>query len=419
VVPEGAREGTGDRAGSNEDRRAFRFIVLLGLVSLFADATYEGARGVVGPFLAVLGASGAVVGFVAGFGELVGYGLRLVSGYVSDRTGRYWAVTIAGYALNLVAVPLLALAGSWPVAALLVVAERVGKAIRTPARDAMLSHAAAGIGAGRAFGLHEALDQVGAVIGPLALAVLLLDRQSYRLAFAALVLPAVAALAMLLFAWRLYPEPRRFESDGPPARRPGEGGGTLPRAFWLYLVPVGLLAGGYADFPLIAYHFERSGLLRGHSIAALYALAMGGDALAALLFGRLLDRVGPRILALSATLSSTFAPLTFLGGTPLAVAGVLLWGIGMGAQESILRATVATLVPPHRRGSAFGIFNAAYGLAWFAGSALLGLLYDRSVGGLVVLSGGAQLLSAFLFLRAGAFPAAPTSRPSPEARGEP
>lgn len=390
---------------------ALRFVVLLGLVSLFADATYEGARSVTGPFLGVLGASAAAVGVVAGAGELLGYGLRLVSGYLSDRTGRYWAVTFTGYTLNLFAVPALALAGNWPAAALLVLAERAGKAIRTPARDAMLSYATAGAGAGRAFGLHEALDQVGAIAGPLAVASLLLWRHSYRLAFAVLVLPALAALATLALARRAYPEPAKLHAprqddrlpghDRPGTRPHGQAGSRLPRAFWLYLVPVGLVAAGYADFALIAYHFERKAVLSSQGIPLLYALAMGADAVAALLFGRLFDRIGPRALAVAAAVSFPFAPLVFLGGPALAAAGAALWGVGMGAQESILRAAVATLVPPDRRGTGFGAFNAAYGLAWFAGSALLGLLYEASIAAVVAFSVGLQLLAIPLFLRAG------------------
>ena len=202
-----------------------RFVLLLGLVSLFADATYEGARSITGPYLALLGAGAAAVGAVAGFGELVGYALRLATGYLSDRTGRYWAIAILGYAVNLAAVPLLALAGRWEVAALLIIAERTGKAIRTPARDAMLSYVTRGMGHGRGFGLHEALDQVGAVAGPLLVAGALRWRGSYRLGFALLLVPALAALAVLLEARRLYPHPREFE----PASREVSAKG-LPRA---------------------------------------------------------------------------------------------------------------------------------------------------------------------------------------------
>jgi len=232
---------------------AIRFIVLLGLVSLFADMTYEGARSIAGQYLALLGASGAAVGIVAGFGELIGYGLRIVSGFLSDRTRRYWAVTLVGYAINLFAVPLLALAGSWEVAAALMIAERLGKALRTPARDAMLSYATKETGRGWGFGLHEAMDQIGAVVGPVIVAVVLAVRGSYPAAFAVLAIPAVLALVTLLTARWLYPRPQDLEPTTPELKSAG-----FPRAYWIYLAAVALVAAGYVDFPLIAYHFEKT-----------------------------------------------------------------------------------------------------------------------------------------------------------------
>jgi len=372
-----------------------RFVLLLGLVSLFADATYEGARSITGPYLALLGAGAAAVGAVAGFGELVGYALRLATGYLSDRTGRYWAIAILGYAVNLAAVPLLALAGGWEVAALLIIAERTGKAIRTPARDAMLSYVTRGMGHGRGFGLHEALDQVGAVAGPLLVAGALRWRGSYRLGFALLLVPALAALAVLLEARRLYPHPREFE----PASREVSAKG-LPRAYWLYLGGVALVAAGYADFALIAYHLRRAALTPEAWIPLLYAVAMGVDAPAALAFGRLYDRFGLRVLAGVSLLSAGFAPLIFLGGPRAAVAGIVLWGVGMGAQESVMRAAVAGMAPAERRGAAFGLFNAGYGFAWFLGSALMGVLYGVSLSALAVFSAALELGSMAFFLAA-------------------
>jgi MFS family permease len=228
-------------------RAAVRFVVLLGIVSLFADVTYEGARGITGQFLAVLGASGTVVGIVAGFGELIGYGVRLASGRLTDRTGRFWTVTFAGYLVNLVAVPLLALAGNWPAAAALMIAERVGKGVRVPPRDAMLSHASQQVGQGWGFGLHEALDQIGAVLGPLLVAAVVAARHDYRPAFAVLAVPALLALATLAAARVQYPDPRTFEE--PPAVEEEEVGRRLPRVLWLYLAAAGLFAAGFADFP--------------------------------------------------------------------------------------------------------------------------------------------------------------------------
>ncbi len=373
--------------------RSLTFVVLLGLVSLLADMTYEGARSITGPFLATLGASGAVVGFVAGMGELVGYVLRLVSGYISDRTRRYWLLTFTGYTVNLLAVPLLALTGHWLAASTLIVLERLGKAIRTPARDAMLSHATRQMGHGWGFGLHEAMDQVGAVAGPLIVFATLSLRNDYRTAFAVLMAPALLALLTLSIARYQFPRPQDLEPRTVALHTHG-----FSTTYWLYLGAVGLVAAGYADFPLMAYHFGKTEVVSPSHIALFYALAMGVDAVGALVLGRLFDRIGFHTLTLAAVLSAGFAPLAFLGGFWGAVAGVTLWGVGMSAQESVMRATVAKLVPAERRGTGFGVFHTGYGLAWFAGSALMGWLYDRSVMALVVFSVVAQLLAMVLFV---------------------
>lgn len=373
---------------------AIRFVILLGVVSLFADATYEGARSITGPFLAVLGASGAAVGIVAGLGELLGYGLRLVSGAISDRTRQYWAITVAGYAINLFAVPLMALAGRWEAAAMLMMAERIGKAIRTPARDAMLSHATEATGRGWGFGLHEAMDQIGALAGPLVVSAVLFLRDDYRTAFAVLAIPAVLAVGTLLLARWLYPRPRELEIARPQLTPQG-----LPRVYWLYLAGAALVAAGFADFPLIAFHFEKNSIAPQNVIPILYAIAMGVDAIAALVFGRLFDRIGLVVLAAVTGLSALFAPLVFLGNLPAAVVGMVLWGIGMGAQESILRAAVAGMIHADRRGTAYGIFNTGYGVAWFLGSALMGVLYDASLPALIAFSVVVQLGAVGVFWR--------------------
>jgi len=369
--------------------RALNFVILLGVVSLFADMTYEGARGAVGPFLGMLGASAFAIGVVSGGGELVGYALRLWSGRLADRTHRYWAITFAGYALNLLAVPLLAFAGNWQVAAALVILERTGKALRTPARDAMLSYATKSTGRGWGFGLHEALDQIGATIGPLVLTVVIAQSSDYRRGFLALLVPALAALATLAVAWRLYPHPQDLEVEEAALT---ESAG-FPHAYWLYLCGSALVAAGYADYPLLAYHFGQASTIALSWIPALYALAMGADALAAVAFGRLFDRFGLAVLLAATALSAAFAPLGFGTRPAFAVMGTILWGIGMGAQESIMRAAIADMTPPAMRGTAYGVFNLAYGVAWFGGSALMGWLYARSLGGLIAFSVMAQLLA--------------------------
>jgi len=373
--------------------RSVLFVVLLGLVSLCADMTYEGARSITGPFLGTLGASGAVVGFVSGLGELVGYVLRLASGYLSDRTRRYWLLTFTGYTVNLLAVPLLALTGHWLLASTLIVVERLGKAIRTPARDAMLSHATKQMGHGWGFGLHEAMDQIGAVLGPLIVFATLSFRNDYRTGFAVLLVPALLALITLTIARSLFPRPQDLEMKTVALQTQG-----FTPTYWLYLGAVGLVAAGYADFPLMAYHFGKTGLVSSSHIALFYALAMGVDAVGALALGRLFDRIGFATLVLATLISAGFAPLAFLGGFFGAVTGAILWGIGMSAQESVMRAAVARLIPSDRRGTGYGVFHTGYGLAWFAGSALMGWLYDRSVMGLVVFSVLAQMAALVVFI---------------------
>jgi len=373
--------------------RAMRLVVLLGVVSLFADMTYEGACSIAGPFLATLGASGTVVGVVAGSGELAGYALRLWSGRLANRTHRYWAITLAGYAVNLLAVPLLAVAGHWSLAAAPMVLERAGKAVRTPARDVMLSYATTYTGRGWGFGLHEALDQTGATVGPLIVAGVLLWRGDYRIAFAVLLIPALAALALLALARLAYPRPEDLE----PAAAAIAAQDFSP-AFWFYVGATCLVAAAYADYPLLAYHFERAGSVPQQWIAVLYAVAMAVDGLAALVMGRWFDRRGIAVLVGATSLSALVTPLAFAGGFGLAVAAAVLWGIGMGAQESIMRAAIAQLTPAARRGTAYGLFNLLFGVAWFSGSVVMGWLYDLSIAGLVAFSVSLQLAALPVFV---------------------
>jgi len=363
--------------------RALRFVVLVGVMSFFADFTYEGARAVTGPFLALLGAGGATVAIVAGLGELLGYALRLVSGRAADRTRRYWPIAIAGYVVQMASVPALALAPSWQLAALLIILERVGKATRNPPRDVMLSYAGKQMGGyGWAFGLHEALDQAGALMGPLAVAAILALRHDYRLAFAALLVPALATLALVAVARLLFPQPERLEPEAAAA----PAGPGLPRVFWIYLGGAALVGAGFVDYPLVAFHFQRAHTVDSTFIPVFYAVAMGTGGAGSLVFGRLFDRLGLRVLLPLTIVTALFAPLVFFGGFWAALAGAALWGLGMGVNESLIPAAVAPMVPPGRRASAYGIFTAGYGVAWFAGSVVIGLLYNLSVTAAVIAS---------------------------------
>jgi MFS family permease len=384
----------GDAAANRETKRliaraaAMRFIVLIGVVSLFADMTYEGARSITGPYLGMLGATATIIGIVSGLGELVGYGARLASGWIGDRTQRYWAVTIGGYALNLFAVPLLALAWRWEAAAVLIVVERMGRAIRSPPRDAMLSHAASHTGLGWGFGLHEAMDQTGAIIGPLAVSAALYFKYGYSDAFAILLIPAVIAIAIVITARYMFPHPRDFDLT-PPALD----GRTFKRSYWLYTAAVALVGAGYADFPLIAYHFTRAAVVAAPVIPIFYAVAMSSAAVAALGLGYLFDRYGMIVVTVGVTVAALASPLVFLGGAAAAAFGMILWGIGMAIQESILRAVIARMTAPDRRATAYGILNAIFGVAWFIGSASLGIVYDLSITAVAILSLGLQLLA--------------------------
>jgi MFS family permease len=382
------------QAFTSADRKratALRFIVFLGVVSLFADITYEGARSIIGPLFKSLGASAAQVGLISGLGEFCGFTLRLASGLLADRTRAYWTITILGYAVNLFAVPLLAFAGQWQTAAVLIIAERTGKSLRAPARDVLLSEAAHSVGQGWAFGLHAAFDQTGAVIGPLFVAWAVARAHSYSPAFLYLAVPAAAALGMLLAARAVAPA---FEegavSDGAPSQ-------PLPRVFWLYVGAAALLAIGFCDFPLIAYHFEKTALAGPSTIPLLYAVAMTMNGALAPVFGKLYDRFGLAALAGGILVSLLALPFAFLGGLALALAGVACWGAGMGAMDAILRAGIAKVVSMTRRGRAFGVFNAVYGVAWLAGSSAMGLLYDFSIASLVALGVLAQLSAAAMF----------------------
>jgi MFS family permease len=385
---------------TERNRTALVFIVLMGLVSLFADACYEGMRSSVGPYLAHLGASATAVGIVAGSGELVGYGLRYVTGRLADRTGAYWALTIAGYATNLIAVPLLAVAGSWQAVAALVVLERLGKAIRNPARSTILSFAAATIGQGKSFALHKAMDQVGAVIGPLAIGAVLWWRgetlAGYRWGFALLAIPAALAILTAIIARSRVPDPRALD-DGADDDHAHP---AYTRAFALYLAGVAIAGFGLADWALLAFHLEARDVIAGATLPVVYAASNGVSGGAALAVGGAFDRARARggtgltVMAVTLVLAAASLPLVLLGNAPAALAGIALWAIGLGATDSIGKATVAVLSPRARRGAAFGLYYLVFGAAWWVGSIVIGTLSDHSRAAASVVGVVALLLAA-------------------------
>ena len=372
-----------------ERKSAFRFIVALGFVSLFADMTYEGAHSVIGPLLKDLGASASQVGIIAGLGEMIAASLRYFSGRLADRTRAYWTITTLGYFLNLVVVPGLAYAGSWQAAALLIVAERTGKSLRGPARDVLLSEATEVVGHGKGFGIHTAMDQTGAVLGPLFVAGSVARTHHFGPAFLWLALPAAGAFIALLFA--RWARPNQGTPPPAPARK------QLPNVFWIYVGAAGLLALGFVDFPLLAFHFQKNSLTQPAVIPLLYAGAMGVNGLTALIFGRLFDRYGIQIIVLGILVSLLALPFGFLGGAGGVYISVACWATGLGAQDATLRSGISQVVSMNKRGTAFGAFNAAYGVLWFLGSVTMGLLYDFSLLALVIFGMIVQLGAAILF----------------------
>ncbi|WP_344398850.1 MFS transporter [Streptomyces longisporus] len=365
---------------------------------MLADFVYEGARSVTGPLLASLGASALVVGVVTGVGEAAALVLRLASGPLTDRTRRFWAWTIAGYTLTVVSVPVLGLAGVLWLASALVIAERVGKAVRSPAKDTLLSHATAATGRGRGFAVHEAMDQIGALIGPLVVAgVLAATGDDYAPALGVLAAPGVAVLALLVWLRHRVPDPAAYEPEPERAVAVEQAGrARLPRSFWVYAAFTAATLAGFATFGVLSYHLVQRHLLPTAAVPVLYAAAMGVDALAALATGWAYDRYGARTLAVLPVLAAGVPLLAFTDTVGLTVAGALLWGAAMGVQESTLRATVADLVPPGRRATAYGLFAAVIGAATLIGGILAGALYSRSIPALIIVTVAIQALALVL-----------------------
>lgn len=396
---------------------AMGFIVLFGIVSLFSDMTHEGASSIRGAYMAMMGASAAAIGFASGLGELVGYSMRYVFGRLTDKTGKYWPMTILGYVLDIIAVPALALVGEngWVAACSLLIVQRMGKAIKKPAKDTIMSFAASQLGAGKSFGLQELLDQIGAFLGPVLLYLVMLFKRgedafsTYALCFAVLAIPGAVTLILLLVTRAKFPHPELFEPE-PKQFVPF----TLKKPFKLYIAGISLFAFGFADYALIIMHVSRhfagglsgalaqtGSLVSTGNLPLLYAGAMLVDALAALVFGNLYDKKGLTALVISTALSAMFAPLVFLTDSiPVLLAGIALWGVGMGAQESILKAAVTGMVPKSSRATGYGLFECSFGIFWFLGSWALGALYDVSVPAMAAVSVIAQLAAIPLYFLA-------------------
>lgn len=383
--------------------QAMIFIFLFGMVSLFCDMTHESATSIQGAYLTLIGASAGAIGFISGLGELIGYSLRYVFGRITDKTHKYWLMVVLGYMIDVFSIPALALVGEngWIFACALIITQRMGKAIKKPAKNTLISFAASGIGTGKGFGIEEMLDQIGAFLGPVLLYVVMLFKtdgstfEIYASCFAVLLIPAIITMLMLFLTKRKFPNPEFFE---PETKK------SVPfrskKQFRMYIAGISLFAFGFIDYALVIMHVSKTGLIDAQTLPLLYAGAMAVDAIAALVFGNLYDKKGIKILVVSTLLSAPFAIFVFSTNSAVLIAfGVILWGIGMGAQESILKAVVTDLVPKSNRATGYGIFEGFFGVSWFLGSWLTGLLYEASLPAMIAISVGAQLISIPFFLR--------------------
>ena len=394
--------------------QAMIFIILFGIVSLFSDMTHEGASSIRGAYMSLLGASAGAIGFVSGLGELIGYSMRYVFGRLTDKTKRYWLMTIAGYVLDVLAVPALALVGEhgWIAACGLLIIQRMGKAIKKPAKDTIMSFAASQEGLGKSFGIQEVLDQIGAFLGPVLLYIVMLFKtegstfEIYSRCFAVLAVPGAITILLLLITKYKFPNPENFE---PEEKRftPFK----VKKEFIFYIAGISLFAFGFIDYSIIIMHVsktytnisaqltETSSLVKSGTLPLLYAGAMLVDAVAALVFGLMYDKKGVKALAWSTVISAPFAILVFgTKSTSALLLGIALWGVGMGAQESILKAAVTKMVPKSSRATGYGVFECSFGVFWFLGSWLLGVLYDISIPAMIAVSVVSQLAAIPLYI---------------------
>lgn len=381
---------------------AFIFITLLGIVSMFSDMTHEGASSIRGAYLLLLGASASTIGFISGLGELVGYGLRYFFGKLTDKSKKYWELTIIGYAIDVLAVPALALVNEdgWILACFLLILERTGKAIKKPAKNTILSFAASVEGSGKSFAYQEALDQFGAFVGPLLLYVVMLFKKGsmfnvYQTCFAFLTIPAFICLFVLIYAKRKFPHPENFEKD-----EGKESKIIISKNFIYYLIGIAFFAFGFIDFSLITMHVVKINIFDDSITPLLYSLAMLLDALSALFFGNMFDSKGITSLMISTIISSLFSIFIFGFNNKISILiGICLWGIGMGAQESILKAAVSKIVNKENRGQGYGIFEFVFGLSWFLGSWLLGTMYDVNIYLMIAISFIFQIMAVIMYYK--------------------
>ncbi len=390
---------------NDEVKKAFLIITLFGLISLFGDIIYEGARGVNGPYLKLLGSNAALIGLIVGVAEFLGYGLRFVSGYFSDKTKSHWTFLIIGYFM-LISVPLLSISNTWKIAAIFIVLERLGKALRSPARDTLVSFATKKIGTGIGFGISEFFDQIGATVGPLIFTIYFLSRGSgekilsdYQNAYKIMLIPFLILISLIVFVYFIY------KKNGSEDKKSITGEG-LSKVFWIYSIFTFLTTFGFINFALMGFHMKSSRIVSDNYIPFFYAVAMVVDAIFAIIIGKLYDNLknknkkedsGLLLLIMIPIITIFIIPLAFSYNVSLIFLSVILWGIVMGAHETIMKAAIADITSIKKRGTGYGVFNFIYGLSFFLGSSFVGILYEFSKGIMLITLIIFQFLSIFAF----------------------
>ena len=373
---------------NSRQKAVVQAVLLFGLVSCFGDIIYEGARSANGQYFSLLSVSAATVGTLYGFGEFLGYALRLVSGRISDFTGRHWALIFLGYG-TLIVVPLMGMTRSVPVLFALFLIERIGKALRNPPKDTILSQVAENhVGTGLVFILQETLDQLGAFARPMVFTAVFLttgreDLASCQLGYRMMFLAYILVMAAVFIAYRRI-SGYDLAREGETITRDSD---RLTPTFWLYCLFTFLATFGLVAYSIIGFHLKAAGVFSDAAITSLYSFAMIVDAVAALIIGRAYDRFKARS-------GKKSGGLLTLGSDPA------LYGIVLGGHETVMRSAIADLTSFHKRGTAYGIFNTVYELALFLGSSLMGLLYDAlSPAAICAVVLMAEALALLVFLR--------------------
>ncbi|MFN4219890.1 MAG: MFS transporter [bacterium] len=378
----------------------FNLLLTLSSVALFSDIVYEGSRSIASPFMYSKEASIIFVSFIAGLGEFINYFFRILFGYLADKTKKYWSFLITGYILTAFSVPLLAFANNYTTVGLLLLTERLGKAIRSPSKDTIISYIGHKYGQGFTFGIHELIDQAGAIIAPLIIGMILIfSNNNYKTAFLFLTIPGIISLILLFFAKLKFSKIIDNEIIENKKKENNKKTNFLKnKNFWIYILGMSLFGFGFTNFFLISYHYKSLNIFEPSGIAFLYSIAMLFDGLFAIIIGKLFDNFGIKILILCIFLSLLSTPLLFLSAWNwVIVVAIGLWGIGVAMQESVMKSYISNITSVDERATAFGIFNSIYGISNLVGAAILGYFYKFSVINMILFSVFLQLLG-ILFL---------------------